>query len=155
MNIGFYLPAVNQQVEEHRYIIENVNNLCKIRPHDNIVLFNNYFQLIDANKKYYILSANHAKYFRGILFLFDTQSAFLTQTFPGPHKQVLYMQTPEWADRPNVPYMMWQSIYLSSKFDTIAGNRDMRKLLNICWKPALAMIEKFNYQEVNDVIQRI
>jgi hypothetical protein len=155
MNIGFYLPNINQQIEEHRYIVENINKLCELRPYDHIVIFNNYFQLMDSNKKYYILSANHAKYFRGILFLFDTQSAFLTQTFPGPDKQILYMQTPEWAERSNVPYMMWHNIYLNNKFETLAGNDDVAKLLDICWKPPLAKIDKFNYKEVNNVIQRI
>lgn len=155
MNIGFYIPNIHQQIEEHRYIIENINKLCEIRPYDNIVIFNNYFQLIDQNKKYYVLSANHAKYFTGLLFMFDIQSAFLTQTFPGPDKQIIYMQTPEWANKPNMPYTLWYNIFMSNKFDTISGNNDISNLISICWKPSLAQIEKFNYKEIDNVIQRL
>lgn len=155
MNIGFYIPNINQQIEDHRYIIENINRLCEIRPYDNIVIFNNYFQFVDPNKKYYVLSANHAKYFRGLLFMFDIQSAFLTQTFPGPDKQIIYMQTPEWADKTNMPYTLWYNIFMSNKFDTISGNDHISKLIDICWKPSLAKIEKFDYKEINNVIQRL
>lgn len=155
MNIGFYLPLINQQVEAHRNIITNINLLCEHRPYDNIVVFNNYFQLIDANKKYYILSTNHAKYFRGILFLFDTQSAFLTQTFPGPDKQIIYINEAEWAQQHNAPFTLWHNIYMNSKFDTISSNPEIDKLMKICWKAPIATIANFDHKEVDNVIQRL
>jgi hypothetical protein len=155
MNIGFYIPNVSTQIEEHKYIIDNINKLCQLRPYDNIVIFNNYFQLVDPKKKYYTLSINHAKYFKGILFLFDSRSAFLTQTFPGPDKQIIYLQTPEWSSQSAVPYMMWHNIYMNNKFETISGNIDIDQLIKTCWKTPLAQVDKFDYQGINDVIQRL
>ena len=87
MNIGFYLLDVDTQNQEHQTILNSINQLCSNRPYDNIVLFNNKFNALDVDHKYYILHISEAKYFKGILFVFDIKSAMLTKTFPAPKKQ--------------------------------------------------------------------
>lgn len=155
MNLGFFIPNVSQQNPFHRDVIKTINELCDLQPYANIVLFNNYFNFIDPNKKYYILSMNHAKYFSGLLFTFDMQSVFITQTFPAPKKQIIYLQKPEWAEKTNMPYTLWYNIYMNDKFDTIAGNQETYDLLSICWKPPINHMSQFNSKDLNNVIQQI
>jgi hypothetical protein len=155
MNIGFYLLEINQNNKAQQNIIQSINNLCALRPQDNIVLFNNIFNTIDINQKYYILSINQAKYFDGILFLFDTESALLTKTFPGPRKQILHLDKPEWSYNPALPYTIWHNIYMDNKFELLAGSKEIYDLTQICWKNPLKVINNYNAEEFNDVIQQL
>ena len=155
MNIGFYLLDIYQNNLLQQSVLKNINNICNKRPYDNIVVFNNNFNTIDNDKKYYLLSPNHAKYFEGILFLFDSQSALLTKTFPGPSKQVIYMQEPHWTQNYAVPFTVWYNIYMDNRFEFIAGTPEVSTLLNICWKPALKTVENFNAEEIDDVIRQL
>lgn len=154
MDIGFFIPEINSDVVSHD-LIDNINKLCKIRPYDNIAIFNNYFNLIDHNKQYYTLSINHAKYFNGLLFLFRTEDAFLTQTFACPKKQILYLNEPEWLKSLEMPYTVWYNIYMSNNFEIISGNEHIHKLFEICWKPPIKQISNFHYKEIDNVIQSI
>lgn len=151
MNIGFFLPHVTNN-ETHVSIINTINNLATMSS-NNIVVFNNYFHYIDDHKKYYILSSNHAKYFQGLLFVFKTEDTFLTQTFPAPTKQILYLNTPEWSNNRNIPYTVWHNIYMNTRYEIIAGNQDVYDIFEICWKKPIAIAESFNTKDVENVIQ--
>jgi hypothetical protein len=155
MNIGFYLLDVNQSDPLHSNIINGINQLCDMRPYDNIALFNNNFNMIDLNQKYYTLSINHAKYFNGLLFLFDTENALLTRTFPCPKKQILYMTKPDWSANYGMPFTLWNNIYMDNRFEFIAGSQEIADLLDICWKKPLETVNNFNYEEINNVIQKL
>jgi hypothetical protein len=154
MEIGFFLPNIVND-SYHNNILENINNLCEIRPYDNIIVFNNYFHTIHDNKKYYVLSINHAKYFSGILFVFNTQDAFLTKTFPGPNKQIIYLDKPEWSMDQRMPFTVWHNIYMSNKFEIIASNKELYSLVDICWKKPLKQISNFNYKDIDNVLRSI
>lgn len=155
MNIGFYLLEVNQNNSTQQAIIQNINRLCQLRPQDNIVVFNNIFNTVDMEQKYYLLSINHAKYFDGLLFIFDTESALLTKTFPSPRKQILYLDKPEWAANPALPYTIWYNIYMDNKFELLVGSQNMFDLTKICWKEPLAIINNYDAKELNNVIQQL
>jgi len=154
MNIGFYLLDIGQNSYSAN-ILQNINKLCSIRPYDNIVLFNNNFATVDVDQKYYILSMNHAKYFQGPLFLFDTESAMLTRTFTGPTKQLLYMKEPEWADNLSVPFTTWYNIYMDTRFEFIASSSDMHFLIENCWKSPIDTVSNFDFTGINNVIQKL
>lgn len=155
MNIGFYILDIHQNDEFQRNILDNINKLCANRPYDNIVLFNNNFNTVDIDQKYYILSINHAKYFKGLLFLFDTESALLTRTFPGPSKQILYMSKPEWFENCHLPFTMWYNLYMDNRFELLPASKDMEYFIDTCWKKPLKTIEHFNHEELNNVIQQL
>lgn len=154
MDIGFYLPNINSS-NLHEVILNTINNLCKFKPNDNIVIFNNYFHYLHDNKKYYVLSANHAKYFKGVLFVFNTQDALLTQTFPSPQKQILYLTKPEWSEDPRMPYTLWYNIYMSDTFELLAANDDLYDMIDICWKTPMKKIQNFDYKDIDDVVRSI
>ena len=64
---------------------------------DNIVVFSNTPNAIITNNKYYMLHISHAKFFKGVIFMFDTKSRLLTQTFKTPSKQVMYIDMIPWG----------------------------------------------------------
>lgn len=155
MNIGFYLLDISQTDNYTINILNNINSLCKLRPQDNIVVFNNNFDAIDHEQKYYTLSMNHAKYFSGVLFLFSTQHALFTKTFPCPSKQILYLDKPEWAENHSIPFTIWNNIYMDQKYEIICSSQELGDIFSICWKKPLANIANFNYQDINNVILRL
>lgn len=155
MDIGFYLLDVVTNNEKQEAIINSINKFCESRPYDNVVLFNNQFAKIDIHKKYYTLHIQQAKYFDGILFVFDTKSAMLTQTFPSPKKQILYISSPEWSVNPSFPYAFWENIYMKNDLEIITDNKDVYSLCDICWKKPLHLLESINDQELINVINKI
>jgi hypothetical protein len=154
MNIGFYLLDVDSS-SYHRQILKAINDLCQLRPVDNIVLFNNQFNTIDLEQKYYILHINQAKFFKGPLFVFGTKASMLTNTFPCPTKQILYMQTPEWSEHPELPFTAWSNIYLNDNTYLLTDNIDTHNLIKICWKEPLPLINSINAEALNNVLQAL
>lgn len=155
MNIGFYLLDIAQDNQVHTNILKSINKLCEARPYDNIVLFNNRFNTIDLDKKYYILHISEAKYFRGILFLFDLKSLTLSKTFPGPDKQVLFISKPDWSQNTKLPYSMWHNIYMQNNLELISTNDTIDNLCKICWKDPIAKIENYNHEGIDNVLQKL
>lgn len=155
MDIGFYLLNVQNNNETHRQILSCINNLCARYPYANIILFNDQFNAIDIDHKYYVLHINQAKYFNGILFVFDAKSAMITQTFPCPKYQVLYCKEPEWSKQTSTPYGFWNNIYNRENFELITSNEDVYNLLEICWKKPLSLIKNIDSEEITNVISKL
>ena len=155
MNIGFYLLDISNGDEKDRNILRMINELCVLRPYDNIVLFNNKFNAIDLDHKYYILHISEAKYFKGILFNFDIKSAMLTKTFPCPKKQLLYIDKAEWSEKTDLPYSFWYNIYMNQDFELISSTNELNELCKVCWKDPIAQISDFNVKDIDDVVQRL
>ena len=155
MDIGFYLLDIDNNNELHRDILKCINEVCKKYPYANIILFNNQFNALDIDHKYYILHINQAKYFKGILFVFDAKSAMITQTFPSPKYQVLYCKNTEWSRDTSAPYGFWNNIYNRDNFELITSNQETYDLLEICWKKPLSLIQSINSEEISDVISKL
>ena len=154
MDIGFYLLDITAENQQQDIFIKSINEFCELNPYYNIVLFNNQFAKID-NKKYYTLHIQQAKYFTGLLFIFDVRSAMLTQTFPSPKKQILYMSDAEWSNKPAVPYGFWENIYMRDNIEIITDNKDTYNLCEICWKQPLYLLESISGKEFNNVINKL
>ena len=155
MNIGFYLLDVDVQNQKQTMILNSINALCTARPYDNIILFNNRFNTVDMDHKYYTLHISEAKFFKGILFVFDIKSALLTKTFPAPKKQILHISENTWSAKKDIPYKFWESIYMNDKFELIADNQDMFELCDICWETPLATVQNFQPKDIENVIQKL
>jgi hypothetical protein len=155
MNIGFYLLDIEQTNKKHQAILKCINELYTIRPHDNIVLFNNKFSSVDPEQKYYTLHISEAKYFKGILFVFDIKSAMLTKSFPAPKKQILFIDKLEWSEKRDIPYMFWKHIYNHEDFELITANETMEKLCDNCWRKPLSNLKDLNGEQINAVLQKL
>lgn len=154
MNIGFYILDIDTSKEKQQ-MLECINNLCNLRKQDNIVLFNNQFNAVDVNQKYYILHINQAKFFNGVLFVDGTRPALLTNSFPCPSKQILYMHKAEWTERTDLPFTVWANVYLNPNTSLLTDNFDTYNLMRICWKEPLPLLSAFNAEEINHVIQTL
>jgi hypothetical protein len=155
MDIGFYLLDILPNVPAQNNILTTLNDLCKLCPYDNIVLFNDQYNRVNMNNKYYTLHIQQAKYFDGILFVFDTKSAMLTQTFPVPKKQILYMPEVEWNKNPSLPYGFWYNMYMKDNMEIITDSIDTYELCNICWKKPLSLIKQIDSKEIKNVIDKV
>jgi len=155
MNIGFYLLDINADNQEQQLVLKSINQLCKDRPYDNIVIFNNRFDALDMDHKYYTLHISEAKYFKGLLFVFDIRSAILTRTFPAPTKQILYVSKNTWSEKKNIPYKFWHDIYMDKNFELITDNQDMYELCDICWKTPVSNVINFQPRDIENVIQQL
>ena len=155
MNIGFYLLEVSGQDQRHKTILNSINELCTNRPYDNIVLFNSQFNAVDIDHKYYMLHISHAKYFDGLLFVFDLKSALLTKTFPAPKKQILFVEDNDWMKRADMPYVLWNSVYNNDDFELVTSNKDMKNLCTICWKPPIGSVFNFQSKDIETIIKTI
>jgi hypothetical protein len=155
MDIGFYLLDVEANNPRTSKIIKTIDAMCERLPYANIVLFNNQYNEIYKDNKFYILHIQQAKYFTGLLFVFDTKSALVTQTFPAPKKQILYMNEPEWSKDTSLPYSLWNNMYVKNNFEIITDKKETYDLFEICWKKPLGLISEINAEELHNVISKI
>jgi hypothetical protein len=155
MDIGFYLLDVDAKNSVQAKILTAVNQLCEDRPYDNIIVFNNQFNRLDHRHKYYMLHIQQAKYFDGILFVFDTKSAMLTQTFPSPKKQIMFMSEPEWSINPALPYGFWYNIYMKPQIELLTDKKETHDIIDICWKKPIGLIPEINSKELQNVISKL
>lgn len=155
MDIGFYLLDIQADNDKQTKIIDSINDLCKYFPYANIVLFNNQYNNIYKDNKFYTLHIQQAKYFDGILFVFDTRSAMLTQTFPAPKKQILYIAEPEWCKDTSIPHSFWYDIYMKENIELIVANNEMYDLCEICWKKPISIVSDINGTEFKNVISQL
>lgn len=155
MDIGFYLLNVDANNTDHQKILKSINDLCELRPYDNIVVFNNKFNSVDMNHKYYILHISQAKYFKGYLFVFDMKSAMITQQFPAPKKQIMFIDENQWASKADVPYVFWKKIYLNQEFDFVTKNKELFDVFELCWKKPLAIVNDYDHRGINEILQQL
>jgi hypothetical protein len=152
MDIGFYISDVQHNNKD--YILNAINEFIKDHPYDNVVVFNNVFNQISSNL-FYTLHLSHAKYFDGILFVFDIKDAAVTKDFPRPKKQILFVNEPYWQKNRNIRYKLWESIFMNPDTVLITNNKQNYDLCNICWKQPLMTVSSINKEVISDVIQKI
>lgn len=154
MNIGFYLLDIDQQNTEVSGYLESINELCVMRPQDNIVVFSNQPNAIILGNKYYMLHISHAKFFKGSLFIFDSKSRLLTQTFKTPSKQIMYVRDIPWGKAGQTDhYAQWKRLYEATDVEFIADSETTAEILNICWKKPIKVMPTVTAKEINDVIE--
>ena len=108
-NIGFFLTNIQQ--ESHKNILEAIDNYAKSHPYDNVIVFNNTFETFNTNNSYYVVHLSHAKYFDGILFVFNSTDASVTSNFPGPKKQIFITDQIYWHTKTYSLYFMEKYFY--------------------------------------------
>jgi len=151
VDIAFYLTHADHS-EKSNIIINTINDMCSNHPYDNIILFNSQYNRVDSDKKFPIIHLSQAKYFRGILLVFDIKSAMITKTFPSPRKQILYLDDMPWSSDHSIPALFWQSIYINPNIYTIAKNQEIYDLFEICWSKPIGTMNNINHKELYDAI---
>lgn len=155
MDIGFYLLDIEATNKKHKTILESINSLCDLRPYDNIVLFNNKMNNVDLDHKYYVLHMSQAKYFKGYLFLFDMRSSMVTQQFPAPKKQIMFIDNNDWSSKTDIPYVFWEKTYLNDNFEFVANNKELYDIFDLCWKKPLSIINDYNHRGIDEILRKL
>jgi hypothetical protein len=157
MNVGFYILDIKQDNPNAIALLNVINDVCKLRPQDNIVVFSNTPDAIISGNKYYMLHVSQAKFFKGVLFLFDHKSRLLTQTFLTPKKQVMFMMDTPWGKENTTQelYSNWKTQYGSDNLEFVATNQEVYDLLDICYKEPVSLMSEVSPEEINNVIEKV
>lgn len=154
MDIGFYLTTATDSIKCNQ-IIKTMNDMISDHPYDNIILFNGTYNRIDPDKKFPIIHLSQAKYFRGILLVFDATSAMITRTFPSPKKQIFYIDDLFWMKDLSIPAAFWNSIFSNEDILKVSSRSDITDIIEICWNKPEYQIEEIESKRLYDVCQNI
>jgi hypothetical protein len=149
MDIGFYVINCDSSPKNNE-IISLINNLIIEYPYDNIILFNNTFQRIDSQKKFPILHISQAKYFRGVLIVFDVKSLALAKNFPSPSKIILVCDNAEWSGDNRA--ILWKDIYEDKNVILVTKYKELKDIIEICWNKQAISINELTPKEVRNAI---
>jgi len=152
MDIGFFLTGINQSKDNQ--ILKSIDEYVEEHPYDNVILFNDRFDKL-YNHKFYTLHLSLAKYYDGILFVFNVKDAQLTCSFPSPKHQFLLIDSIPWKANPNIRYSNWVKIFNDSRFSTIVTSEYLYDLFGLCWKEPALKIEDFNKETIKNAITKI
>jgi hypothetical protein len=152
MDIGFYITNIDTYNMD--IVLSSINDYITDHPYDNVVVFTNQMNRI-FNDKFYVLHLSHAKYFYGLLFLFNIKDASIAATFPGPKKQILFTNEIYWQKNKKVLYSFWKKILLNSNMEIVVNNQENFDIYNLCWKKPLDIMPTFDKKGIENVISKI
>jgi hypothetical protein len=153
MDIGFYIPNISNS-QDIENILSGINEYIIDHPNDNVVVFTNSMNRM-FNDKFYVLHLSHAKYFDGVLFVFDMKDCSITQTFPKPSKQIFYLKSLEWEKNRTMLYSFWKRIMLNKNIELVVDSAEKYDICEICWKAPIATVANLNKESIEDVLQKI
>lgn len=152
-NIGFFITNIKQ--ESHQHILQEINKYAEDNPYDNVIVFNNTFDTINNNNKYYTIHISYAKYFDGVLFVFNSTDASVTSNFPGPKKQIFVTDSIYWQQQKHIPYILWKNIFMNPDLGIVVQSPEHETIYNMCWKKPLCISNEFNMETIKNVLQKI
>lgn len=147
--IGFLIIDVQPT---HQYLIDHINNMSKLMPFVDFVLFNsNYGYLSMSINNFYTLHLNEAKYFRGPLMVFDDNSCeFMINCIS--KQKILWMQEPL-CNKPTFDGYFDDTYKKYQTIDTIlCSDETTNDIINTLWKPSILMKEP-DYDKILSHIQ--
>jgi hypothetical protein len=99
-----------------------------------------------------ILHINHAKFFKGDLFLFDISGLILTKQFTNINKKLLYCNDMPWIKIRNNNYREWENLYCSNTIDFIVTNKYLYDIYSLSWKEPIGIMESFDYEKIQKLL---
>lgn len=133
-------------------ILDTITTISKNKPYNQICLFNSSNEKITYHNVP-ILHFNQSKFFYGNLFLFDIQSAILSNSYPNLHKRYFYATNIPWEKNISGDYREWKEIFESDNLEVIAANQHIADIYEICWKKPVAVAEEFTYEHIKPILE--
>ncbi len=149
-NLGFLLPYIDNTAE-YNIIFQNISKLIKHNIYTNIVIFNSRCDKVSTDN-IPILHINHAKFFKGDLFLFDISGLILTKQFTNINKKLLYCNDMPWIKIRNNNYREWENLYCSNTIDFIVTNKYLYDIYSLSWKEPIGIMESFDYEKIQKLL---
>jgi hypothetical protein len=149
-DIGFVLiKLLNNKTYDS--ILHTVSEFIKHRPYQQHVVFNSYSEKINTFNVP-IFHLQQSQFFNGKLILFDMPSVVLSNQFPNISKRILFTSDTHWTQTDTGMYEQWRSVYEQTNLDIIVTSPILNDLYSMCWKPPIATVEQFNYEELSKYI---
>lgn len=152
-SLGFLLPYIDN-TEQYNIIFNNISKLIQNNIYSNILVFNSRCDKISTNN-IPILHINHAKFFKGDLFLFDISGLILTKQFTNVNRKLLYCNDMPWLKIRNTNYSEWEGLYYNnnSGIDFIVTNKYLYDIYSLCWKQPIGTMENFDYEKIQELLR--
>ena len=87
------------------------------------------------------------------MFLFDIQSAMISQSYPNIHKRYLYATNMPWEHNLAGDYKEWKNVFDVDNLEIIAQNQHIADIYEICWKKPILVAEDFTYEQIKNVLE--
>jgi hypothetical protein len=149
-NIGFILIHIDNNAY-YDHIFKQIKKLIDSSPYSNICIFTSN---CDKTETYNIpiLHLAHAKFFNGVLWLFDIPGVLLSKNFCNTQNKILYANDMPWTKEKNNSFLEWKNIY-SNELDFVVTDQYLYDIYNICWKKPLSTMEEFNYEKIQLILR--
>jgi hypothetical protein len=149
-SLGFLLFSI-QNTEAYEAIFSNIDKLLRNNPGSDIIVFSNNSDKINTYN-IPILHLNHAKFFDGNLWVFDIMGLVFTKQFTNLNKRILYTNEIPWIKNRNHNYNEWKEMYMNN-LDFVTTNDYLYDIYHLCWKKPLDIMENFNHEKIQHIIQ--
>jgi hypothetical protein len=149
--VGFLLFNIDNS-EAYEIILYTISKLIKANYYSDIVIFTNNCDKIHTYN-IPMLHINHAKFFNGDLWLFDITGLIFSKNFTNLNKRILYVNDIPWIKNRNNNYNEWTKLYLDTDF--VTSNEYLYDIYNLCWKKPLDIMENFNHEKIQHILQPI
>lgn len=133
-------------------VLDCAKGFAKNNPFNQTIIFNSYCDKSITNN-IPILHLNHAKFFKGQLFVFDLISVLLSQNFTNISKRYLYTNDIPWLSSAHTSYSEWAKLYFADNLEIITSNDKLFDIYKLCWKKPLGICEEFNYEKICNIIR--
>lgn len=149
-NLGFILINIDNS-SYYDNIFKNIKLIIENNIYNHICIFNSSLSKLDTYNVP-VLHLNQAKFFDGDLILFDLYGAMITKNFTNAKRKILYCKDIPWIKNRQIEYTEWSNYYDDS-IDFIVSNQYLYDIYEICWKKPLGIMEEFNYEQIQSVLQ--
>lgn len=149
-DIGFVLLNIDNSPIYDK-IFSTIKEFIDNNPYSQIVVFNSQCNKLNTNN-IPILHLSHAKFFNGILFIFDAQSIIICKKFTNVYTKYFYAFDTPWNNS-NKEYGYWRNLIGDKDLNIITANDNLDNIYNICWKETCGVAKEFDYNELFKIIQ--
>jgi hypothetical protein len=144
--LGFILIEIQKTNNQHKHYIDVLSKSISENPNKNICIFNSFCDsIIPTNMP--VLHIKYSKFFEGDIFLFNTTSVLLTNSFPKIKTRYLYMDHAPWING-NAPYEKWEGIFMQENVEIVVPTQELYDIYNICWKKPVMFEGGFNCENI-------
>lgn len=149
-DIGFVLLNIDNS-PIYDTILTTIKKFVDNNPYSQIVIFNSQCNKLNTYN-IPILHLSHAKFFDGVLFVFDMQSIIICKKFTNATKKYFYASNVPWYSS-NKHYGYWKNLLDDQNLEIVVSDTSLYNIYNICWKETCGIAKEFNYDELCQIIE--
>lgn len=147
-NIGFLIPNLEHNPFQDK-IMDLAININKRNTLNETLIFSSSCTRSDIGQ-IPVMHIINAKFFDGILFVFDLPSILISQSFYNLQKKYFYTFQTVWS--PDSKYNIVSSLIKDDSLEIITSDDHLYNIYDMCWKKPLSTVEITNYEKLLSII---